>query len=89
MKGSILKKPLFVLTLGLDSFSRRHFFQKLVTTVKYLNNLPKEYKIFDFKLHNIAGKATADNITPLFIDGIDMETLKISKSQDKMGDKAI
>ncbi|CAG9318175.1 unnamed protein product [Blepharisma stoltei] len=84
-----LPKPLFILTLGLDSFSRRHFFQKLPETVKVINSFAEKFKIYDFKLHNIAGKATVENITPIFIDDKYAKKLKASTKKDKMGGRAI
>jgi hypothetical protein len=54
--------------VGIDSFSRRHFYRKLPTTVNYLNKLRKNenYTVFDFKIHNVMGTDTAENLSNLF-----------------------
>lgn len=59
-------RPLIVLILTVDSFSRRHFFRKLVKTVDYLNKLPANFTAFDFKLHNIFGSSSVENMVPVF-----------------------
>lgn len=61
-------RPMTVLMLTVDSFSRRHFFRKLPKTVKLLNSLNQNgtYALFDFKLSNIQDAATVDNIVPFF-----------------------
>jgi hypothetical protein len=48
-------KPLIILMVSVDSFSRRHFYRKLPNTVNFLNELKAkgQYAIFDHKLHNI------------------------------------
>lgn len=62
------KKPMMLVFLTADSFSRRHFFRKLKSTVSLLNNLHKgnEYAVFDFKLHNIIGADTSENQNRVF-----------------------
>jgi hypothetical protein len=58
------KKPLMIVMPTLDSLSRRHFFRKLPETVEYLNKLAdesEEFKVYDFKVHNIIGSDTAEN----------------------------
>ncbi|CAG9312321.1 unnamed protein product [Blepharisma stoltei] len=57
------KKPLLIATITLDSFSRRHFFRKLPTTISYLNSLEMSaaWKVYDFKFHNIIGASTLEN----------------------------
>ncbi|CAG9315725.1 unnamed protein product [Blepharisma stoltei] len=57
------KKPILIAMLTLDSFSRRHFFRKLPKTVELLNRYEnsKDWKVFDFKFHNIIGARTSDN----------------------------
>jgi hypothetical protein len=62
------EKPMLILLATVDSFSRRHFFRKLPTTVKYLNGLNRDgkYAVFDFKLHNIIGADTSENMMRVF-----------------------
>lgn len=59
-------KPLIVFMLTVDSFSRRHFYRKLPKTIKYFNNGIKDFSIFDFKLHNVIGQSSIENIVPIF-----------------------
>lgn len=61
------KKPLIVLMMIVDSFSRKHFFRKLPRTVEYLNNLNSQdkYKIYDFYMHNIIGTNSVGNQAPI------------------------
>jgi hypothetical protein len=62
------EKPMMILLVTVDSFSRRHFFRKLPTTVEYLNELNRDskYAVFDFKLHNIIGADTSENMMRVF-----------------------
>mmetsp|Transcript_1069 Transcript_1069/g.1689 ORF Transcript_1069/g.1689 Transcript_1069/m.1689 type:complete len:674 (-) Transcript_1069:19-2040(-) len=62
------KKPMVLVMLTPDSFSRRHFFRKLPVTVEYLNELNREgkYTAFDLKLHNIIGADTSENQMRVF-----------------------
>lgn len=66
-------KPLAVVMLTLDSFSRRHFYQKLPETVALLESLRKgsQHAVFDFQLHNVQGANSVQNMVPLFTDGGD------------------
>jgi hypothetical protein len=64
-------KPMIILFITIDSFSRRHFYRKLPQTLDFLHNL-YEYDVFDFKLHNIIGTDTAENQLFVFAD-IDYE----------------
>lgn len=52
----------------MDSVSRSHFFRKLPKTADFLNTVRQNdvYSVFDFKLYNIFGLGTKDNITYLF-----------------------
>mmetsp|Transcript_5274 Transcript_5274/g.9677 ORF Transcript_5274/g.9677 Transcript_5274/m.9677 type:complete len:673 (-) Transcript_5274:10-2028(-) len=61
-------KPVIILLATVDSFSRRHFFRKLPATVNYLNELKTKgkYAVFDFKLHNIIGADTSENMMRVF-----------------------
>lgn len=83
-------KPVLILLATVDSFSRRHFFRKLPSTVRYLNALNAEgkYAVFDFKLHNIIGADTSENMMRVFgqrwVRGFDG-----SQNIDFHGDEAI
>ena len=61
-------RPLIVLFLTVDSFSRRHFYRKMPKTVDFLSQLngKSDYSVFDFKLHNIVGKYSPQNMVPMF-----------------------
>lgn len=63
LTGAMRARPLIVAMITLDSFSRRHFFRKLPKSVEFLNKLEEggEWKVFDFKIHNIVGTDTAEN----------------------------
>ena len=71
-------KPIIVFLLVIDSFSRRHFYQKLPLTVEYLTGLQreKEYVVFDHKLHNVMGDGSIHNTMPIFMAGENIPTLK-------------
>ena len=64
----IQHKPLIVMILTIDSYSRRHFFRKMPETVKFLNkmNANTTFSVFDFKLHNIYGQSSIENMVPVF-----------------------
>lgn len=57
-------KPVTVILLTLDSFSRRHFYRKLPETVSLLSRVNREdnFTIFDYKLHNVAEMGSAGNM---------------------------
>ena len=61
-------RPLIVLFIAVDSFSRRHFYRKMPKTVEYLNRLNNEteYSVFDFKVHNVMAKHSPENMVPMF-----------------------
>jgi Protein of unknown function (DUF229) len=62
----VKNKPLIVLILTIDSYSRRHFFRKLPKTVEFLNNLSPEFAAFDFKIHNEFAESSVRNMVPVF-----------------------
>lgn len=66
--NKMTEKPLMVLMLTGDSFSRRHFFRKMSKTVNFINDLNQnpDWKVFDFKIHNIIGSDTAENQSRIF-----------------------
>ncbi|CAG9336226.1 unnamed protein product [Blepharisma stoltei] len=60
-------KKLIILLISIDSASRRHFYRKLPNTVNLLNSLnDEEYKVYDFKIHNVIGDNSVRNVIPLF-----------------------
>ena len=63
-----VSKPLIVMILTVDSYSRRHFFRKLPKTIELLNNLDPSYITFDFKLHNEFAASSIENMIPIFTD---------------------
>ena len=87
---NIKNKPLIVMLLTIDSYSRRHFFRKLPNTVKFLNNLNSSFAAFDFKLHNEFGGSSVENMVPIFsgIIYIDMEIIEseIPREYDALDD---
>lgn len=70
-------RPTIVLCLTLDSVSRRNFFRKLPKTLEFLNSLKEEdYRVFDFKIHNVVGEYSASNILPMFYGDVTFKRLK-------------
>ena len=65
-KLRIKEKPLIVFMLTVDSFSRRHFYRKMKKTIDFFNKGHKDFAIFDFKLHNVVGQSSVQNIVPIF-----------------------
>lgn len=63
----VTRKPLIVFLLVVDSYSRRHFFRKMPETLEFLNTLnqQKEYRVFDFKMHNTIGGNSVANQVPI------------------------
>ena len=61
------QKPFIVMLLVIDSYSRKHFYRKMPLTAAYLNSLNhgSQYKVFDFKLHNIIGGNSVANQIPI------------------------
>lgn len=88
-------KPLIVMLMVLDSFSRRHFYQKLPLTVKLFEelNAGKDFAVVDFKLHNVIGDGSADNTIPIFkgncyLDG-ELDSSGAHRFTNKIGKDAI
>ena len=85
------QKPLAVLFISVDSFSRRHFFRKLTKTVEKLNAMnsgKSGYSVFDFKLHNILGASSTENMVPMFGNSSWVE-LDDPPFEDLLGDGAL
>lgn len=84
------RKPILLFMLVVDSFSRRHFYQKLPETIDYLSTLGGEdYVVEDFKLHNVIGDGSAHNTLPIFCDGYDTREIERHDFNDNLGDSAI
>jgi hypothetical protein len=83
------KKPLIVLMLAGDSYSRRHFYQKLPKTIEYLNDLKDDYYVEDFKLHNVMGDGTGPNIAPIFTQAMRLDEVEGKDPFDNLKDSAI
>lgn len=64
-KNDRYKQQVPILYLVLDSFSRRHFYRKLPKTLAFLEKLSRQgkYGVFDFKMHNIVGTKSIDNMS--------------------------
>lgn len=82
-------KPILLLMLVVDSFSRRHFFQKLPETVEYLSTLKSDYVAEDFKLHNVIGDGSAHNTIPIFSKFYSTRDTEGRNYQDNLGEMAI
>jgi hypothetical protein len=82
-------KPILVYMLVVDSFSRRHFYQKLTETVEYLSTLSQDYVVEDFKLHNVLGDGSVHNTLPIFCKGYDSHEIERRDYLDNLGDEAI
>ena len=67
-------RPISVVFISVDSFSRRHFYRKMTETVKTLNRMNKNkvFSVFDFKVHNVVGINSPINMVPMFTN----QTLK-------------
>lgn len=59
-------KVINVVMLVIDSVSRRNFYRKLPKSVNYLNSLPDNISVFDFKLHHILGQNSPASYMPTF-----------------------
>lgn len=61
-------KPITIVLLTLDSFSRRHFYRKLPRTISLLStlNTNSNFTIFDYKIHNVADMGSAGNMLQIF-----------------------
>lgn len=68
MSGFGSVRPMIILFVTVDSYSRRHFYRKMKSTVEVLNSLNKRgrYAVFDFKVHNIMGQGSPENMVPMF-----------------------
>ncbi|CAG9336230.1 unnamed protein product [Blepharisma stoltei] len=80
-KTGVFHRPQIVFMLTVDSFSRRHFFRKLPKTVEFLNSLgDSKYSVFDFKIHNIYGDTSINNMVPV----LGNKTLKVHRKPPKV-----
>lgn len=83
-------KPLSIFLLTIDSFSRKHFYRKLNETVELLNAVRKEgkYSVFDFKLNNIMGGNSMDNMGPIF-GNFTLKPLDDPPYEDRLGPSSL
>lgn len=91
-KFNISKPPLSIVMITVDSFSRRHFFRKLTKTVELLNRIEQQgdWKVTDFKLHNIIGTDTAENQSFVFGTGFaGYASRRETRGADLFGESAI
>ena len=84
------KRPIIILFLAVDSFSRHHFFRKMPQTVAYFNSLNQggKHTVFDFKLHNIMGRSSPENMVPMFSNATLEERME-PQDRDVLGDTAL
>ena len=81
--------PLIVLILTLDSVSRRNFYRKMPLTADFLRNLNSSFRVFDFKLSNVMGEYSADNILPMLYGEVPIKMLKSIPDEDIFYDRSI
>ena len=84
-------KPRIIFLLTIDSFSRNHFYRKLPTVAKFLNESEKtipDYSVFDFKLHSTYSKDSITNQAPIF-GGRDYDNKMNHSRRDKLGEHAM
>ena len=83
-------KPLSVILLTIDSFSRKHFYRKLNETVELLNAVKREgkYSVFDFKLNNVMGGNSMDNMGPIF-GNFTLKPLDDPPYEDRLGPSSL
>ena len=91
-KAKVVDKPRIIVLLTLDSFSRSHFFRKVPLVVNLMNNLDLLYPdlaVYDFKLHNIMGTGSIENMGPIFAGKDRFTKNEGLKNPDAYGDKAL
>lgn len=65
--GASQTHPLSVIMLTMDSISRRQFYRKLPKTHALLSAIdPSQFRVFDFKIHNVMGDNSLPNVWPVF-----------------------
>ena len=68
-RKKVKDKPVVIVLLTLDSLSRRHFYRKLPSVIKFLNETKKKankFSVYDFKLHSTFGSDSVRNQMPIF-----------------------
>lgn len=82
--------PIVFISITLDSVSRRNFYRKLPKTLEFLQSLNKDfYKVFDFKIHNVMGEYSANNLIPQLIGDVDYRMHRERVYGDLYGNKGI
>lgn len=82
-----IKRPLILLLVTIDSFSRRQFYRKLPETAKFLNSLHTNstFSVFDFKLHNSLGPNSVLNMLPVLSNTSRLQEHPIPPEDDVLG----
>ena len=77
--------------MTVDSFSRRHFFRKMKKTVSLLNSLNanQTYQAFDFKLHNLKGGNSIENMVPILGTKLEKNWDESVEDKDVLAEDAI
>ena len=81
--------PVIILSLTLDSVSRRSFYRRMNKTVDYLNSIHSSYQVFDMKIHNVMGEYSADNIMPQLLGDVSFKMFRETVTKDFYYDRAI
>lgn len=81
---------MLVLNLVVDSYSRRHFFRTMPRTINWLNSANRflNFSVFDFKLHNVYGTSSVENMIPMLGGNEEKETEGVYEG-DFLGDGAL
>ena len=84
---STFKRPLILLLVTIDSFSRRQFYRKLPQTASFLNSLhlQGDFSIFDYKLHNSLGPNSVFNMIPVLANQSDLRKHQNAPEEEVLG----
>lgn len=88
-KSTLIGEAINIAMVVLDSVSRRSFYRKLPRSVEFLNNLPKNYSISDFKIHNVMGEYSADSFMPTFFGDMKYSRFKEAPNNDPFYDSSL
>jgi hypothetical protein len=85
-KGSV-KRPMLLLLVTIDSFSRRQFYRKLPQTAAWLNSihLQGNFSVFDFKLHNSLGPNSVFNMIPVLANHSTLRKHQDAPEEETLG----
>lgn len=81
------KRPLILLLVTIDSFSRRQFYRKLPQTASWLNSLhlQGDFSVFDYKLHNSLGPNSVFNMIPVLANQSDLKKHQNAPEEETLG----